>query len=103
MLGLPLSLWLTFTPMYMSSMGPGTGFGAEANYELTQRASVNFSLDTTTDSSFKDRNGSLDLGYDLIKDRLNVSTGFGFDQYDLYGAGPTVDRNLHCKVKIKVF
>lgn len=103
MLSLPLSLWLSFTPMYLSSMGSGTGFGANAAYTLSKRAAITFDMGTTTDTSFKDRNGSLDYSYDLIKDRLNMSAGFGFDQYDLYGAGPTVDKNMHCTVKVKVF
>lgn len=103
MLGLPLSLWLTFTPAYFSTMGTGSGIDADLSYKATNRASIVFNVGSLSASDFKDRHGSLDLEYDLIEDRLAVVTGAGFDQYDLYGAGPTVDKDLHCKIKVKVF
>ena len=105
MLGLPLSLWLTFTPVYLTNQGTGTEFGTEVSYEMSKRASLDFNLGSATTKSFyNDRNGSLDLDYSLIKDRLDVITGVGYDDYTLYGAGsPTITKDLHCRVKLKVF
>jgi len=103
MLALPLSLWLTFSPVYLTSMGSGSEFGAIMSYQVTKRASWDFEAGVTTATQFRDRHGSLDLTYSLIKDRLDVATGVGYEQYDLYGVDPTITKDLHCRVKVKVF
>jgi hypothetical protein len=70
---------------------------------VSKRASVEFSLGTTGTSDFHDRNGSLNLDYKLT-DWLTTESGFGYDQYDLYGAGsPTITKDMHVRLKLKVF
>lgn len=103
MLHLPLSLWLSFTPLYLSNMGTGTEMSANLGYELTKRASLDFGVGGTTAQDFKDRHGSLDLNYKLTEN-LETVTGLGYDRYDLYVAGePTYTKDLHFTVKYRVF
>lgn len=96
------ALWLTTTPYYRSSMGQGASLDLFGTTDITSSVFAETGAGFISAGDFKDRHGVANIGY-RITPRLNVLVGGGYDRYDLYGAGPTMTRDVHVTFKFKLY